>query len=1015
MHGPRESGMFGRKARRKTVTFDERCDVMEFSREEDLDVDENQTDWTTDDDEEDDARMDDQEQHAPDREGNESFDSQQGGDDSITGLVDSMLQDNEPHTPTRDQGFPGDLELEDGVPYGRTHHAERAAAVHSMQRPDFDDVAEGEVVNVQHSGLSTPPHSRDTPPIGVLSHGSHIPLGRSTHSERQRVHKEQDNAGVDEDIQMLPPSPSPAKRTGILPVVHSNRDSLIPRFDLGIPKEDKSGLSDSMPHIDPFGPSPIKDELPPEERSFMSAQLIDRTRDDDDNDLANLSVGQSEVSLSGIDEAHIPQAASTPPTSPPLRNTLGRLKTSSVQSFDKLIDLDSPPPAAATQSAFEGLGVDFSSSFDVGDLEPTSRNGLGMSFGETPLGDMKSALDRLMADVAGEASMGPGEQSGMRVKIEAVTTGIQAGQYQVPSHTVDPDETHEQSREVDIEMADALTAEPGPPGETAIQRHDRLFKEKKREAKQRESDEIMGLRTPERKLGIGRPGRRRSRSTGDAEPATHRNGGRKRPSSSHGPAGMLNDILDEDGEDPLADSIDRELRKMGTPSQQTYHIRERSETIYASSDADRGTHNGSGGSDDKAWRAVRRPSDMNEYSKQLKALQAAQGKAHGKVFVKVLGVRNLIVPLPQQPTAVSCTLNNGIHFVTTPECTLKHECRIEQEFELLETSKLEITLTLKVRRDPHIIAQFKANAPPRPSAPPVISQPQPPPASKGGGMRNFFMGSPKKPHKVAPTPRATPPPPPPVHRLQENLARYLTSDGSLARAFIQFKDIARHCDTRLFETAFPLIGQKQEAGGVIKSMQVGELVLQMFRLPPLPGIPPDDLPQSLDECHRGLKQIDWHKRTYTEGTLTQSGGDCVSWRRRRLRVIGSNLVAFNDVTKKMTATIDLKKAIGVVDDELSRNSLLSPASGLSARYSDDYESPFGVERSFRLLFPNNEEILFFADSDPEKTEWLRVLTAIVGSVPSKPLWAEVLWQRQQEEHANSRQAAGSSTPRTPAS
>ena len=81
------------------------------------------------------------------------------------------------------------------------------------------------------------------------------------------------------------------------------------------------------------------------------------------------------------------------------------------------------------------------------------------------------------------------------------------------------------------------------------------------------------------------------------------------------------------------------------------------------------------------------------------------------------------------------------------------------------------------------------------------------------------------------------------------------------------------------------------------------------------------------------------------------------------------MVAFNDVTKKPMATIDLKKAIGVEDDELSRNTLLSPASGSARRYSDEYDYPFGIERSFRLLFPNNQEILFFADTDDEKAQW----------------------------------------------
>ena len=81
-------------------------------------------------------------------------------------------------------------------------------------------------------------------------------------------------------------------------------------------------------------------------------------------------------------------------------------------------------------------------------------------------------------------------------------------------------------------------------------------------------------------------------------------------------------------------------------------------------------------------------------------------------------------------------------------------------------------------------------------------------------------------------------------------------------------------------------------------------------------------------------------------------------------MIGANLVAFNDVTKKATATIDLKKAITIEDDQ-GRG---TPASGRHMRYDDD-DYLYGVERSFRLVFPNGEEIVFFADSDEEKSKW----------------------------------------------
>ena len=111
-------------------------------------------------------------------------------------------------------------------------------------------------------------------------------------------------------------------------------------------------------------------------------------------------------------------------------------------------------------------------------------------------------------------------------------------------------------------------------------------------------------------------------------------------------------------------------------------------------------------------------------------------------------------------------------------------------------------------------------------------------------------------------------------------------DGTLARAFVSFKDIAKHCDTRLFETSCRLIGQKSEVGRTPQALQVGEVILQVFRLPPLHGIPQNDLPQSLDDCHRGLRHIAWHKVTYYEGTLTQHGGDCSVSPTSSLSVLG---------------------------------------------------------------------------------------------------------------------------------
>lgn len=80
-------------------------------------------------------------------------------------------------------------------------------------------------------------------------------------------------------------------------------------------------------------------------------------------------------------------------------------------------------------------------------------------------------------------------------------------------------------------------------------------------------------------------------------------------------------------------------------------------------------------------------------------------------------------------------------------------------------------------------------------------------------------------------------------------------------------------------------------------------------------------------------------------------------------MIGAKLVAFNDVTKKAIATIDLRKAIGVEDDQDEK------VQKSRHHFSDEFDSLYGVERSFKLLFPKEESISFFADNDAEKAKW----------------------------------------------
>lgn len=217
--------------------------------------------------------------------------------------------------------------------------------------------------------------------------------------------------------------------------------------------------------------------------------------------------------------------------------------------------------------------------------------------------DMKSALDRLMDDVAGSVNGDEFERKDRDVgtmKVEAVMEGVQAGRFEVDDSIGTETEEDDTSLDPAIGMgrppiaraatesglfvdpgsslapisptttgpgrtASGSTIPPPPPPKDAIRSREELIIEKRREARRREEDENVGYWTPPRPsemalgLGKGRPSRRRSRSTGDMEELARRN--EKTASSGDG---FLNvGGLEEQGEDDLGNSIQRELRKLG--------------------------------------------------------------------------------------------------------------------------------------------------------------------------------------------------------------------------------------------------------------------------------------------------------------------------------------------------------------------------------------------------------------------------------------------------------------------
>lgn len=273
-------------------------------------------------------------------------------------------------------------------------------------------------------------------------------------------------------------------------------------------------------------------------------------------------------------------------------------------SFDHVAG---PPPALASEKLSR---ASLPPTFDNGGGERRGSAGGGSTMAN--LNDMRSALDRLMADVAGEATLAPDGKGVIGLKVEAVTEGIKAGKFTVPTpiegaeeddsrmegEGEEPvDDTREDTELMDVEhMHDHSSASVSPsrrpesllqaaflspestgsharptspqPGTgNAIRAREELIKAMK--ARKREEEEAMQAETsieyytpPRRAPSTRRPNRRRSRSTGDAEILGERRTVVRARAETMSGGGLLDVVpIEDEEEDPLADSIDRELRR----------------------------------------------------------------------------------------------------------------------------------------------------------------------------------------------------------------------------------------------------------------------------------------------------------------------------------------------------------------------------------------------------------------------------------------------------------------------
>ncbi|KAL8727996.1 MAG: hypothetical protein Q9166_005667 [cf. Caloplaca sp. 2 TL-2023] len=393
------------------------------------------------------------------------------------------------------------------------------------------------------------------------------------------------------------------------------------------------------------------------------------------------------------------------------------------------------------------------------------------------------------------------------------------------------------------------------------------------------------------------------------------------------------------------------------------------------------------------------------------------GAERGRLFVKVLRVKDLELPLPRgERSYFALTLDNGLHCVTTAWLELGKTAPIGQEFELVVLNDLEFQLTLQTKIE-------------EPKAKPVIESPTEVPVSPKKSAFSKVFASPRKRKEIElreqeearkadrqrqqeaqANRRSTQP------TAWDLLHNLVAKDGSFGRSYVCLKDHESSAFGRPYTVDVPCFNEwameeaqnlssvKSKRSTTSMGMQrkapyrIGKLELQLFYVPKPKDAQDDDMPKSMNACIRELKEAESSSTKKWEGHLSQQGGDCPFWRRRFFTLDGSKFTAYHEATRQPRATINLSKASKLIDDKSSL--IQKEASGKSggrrkSAFAEEEEGYMFVEEGFRIRFANGETIDFYADSAAAKDDWMKVLSEVVGKDLSKPKsWTDIVIAKQ---------------------
>ncbi|OAX81868.1 hypothetical protein ACJ72_03781 [Emergomyces africanus] len=399
-----------------------------------------------------------------------------------------------------------------------------------------------------------------------------------------------------------------------------------------------------------------------------------------------------------------------------------------------------------------------------------------------------------------------------------------------------------------------------------------------------------------------------------------------------------------------------------------------------------------------------------------------EGDERGRLFVKVVGVKDLDLPLARgERFNFALTLDNGLHCVTTSWLELGKSAPIGQEFELVVLNELEFQLTLQMKMEEPKVKPNQC----------VVSSPGKSAKLNKSSTFSRVFASPKKRKELELRQQLE------AQQLKQQKAEekalaekkspwdalrpLIASDGSFARAYVSLCDYERAAfgrpltvDVVCFNewATDPINNSKNKrstaysAGSGMQQRppyRIGSLELQLLYIPKPKGATDEDMPKSMNACIREMREADNAAARSWEGFLSQQGGDCPYWRRRYFKLQGSKLTAYHETTRQPRATINLAKASKLIDDKSTLTQKETSGKGGRRRksaFAEEEEGYMFVEEGFRIRFGNGEIIDFYADSAREKEGWMKVLAETVGkgyaagACGQPKAWTELVLKRE---------------------